>query len=155
MYLTSWAVFIAIRFQLTYSGNNLTERITQAFSMFPPTVQGASSGLMYINKLKEVFSNFASMSTDITPLAAGLTVFPNPAGKQAIVRLSLLKAGSVTLSVFSMTGQKILEETITANGSDVNYQLNLNGVRPGSYLLIARDKQGNEIGKTQLVKDKE
>jgi len=52
-----------------------------------------------------------------------------------------------------MTGQKILEENVTANGSDVNYQLNLNIVRPGSYLLMARDKQGNEIGKAHLVKE--
>ena len=94
------------------------------------------------------------MSTDPTLLAdAGLSIFPNPAGKQAIVRLSLPEAGLVTLSVISMTGQRILEETVTTNGSDLNYQLNLNKVRPGSYLLIARDKQGNEIGKTRLIKE--
>jgi len=139
MYITSWTVFSATRFQLTNSGNNLTERITQSNSM---------------NVKKEVFSNFASLSTDVTLLPdAGLTVFPNPAGKQAIVRLSLLKAGSVTLSLISVTGQEIFKENVTANGSDFNYQLNLNGVRPGSYLIIARDTQGNEIGKARFIKE--
>lgn len=145
MYTTAWTVLSATRYQLTYAGNNLTQRIRQT-----------AAGPIWNNTLKEVFSNFASMSTDITLLPdTGLSVFPNPAGKQASVRLSLLKAGSVTLSVFSMTGQKILEETITANGSDVNYLLNLKGVRPGSYILIARDKQGVEVGKTRFIKDKE
>ncbi|MFA5815849.1 MAG: T9SS type A sorting domain-containing protein [Bacteroidales bacterium] len=146
MYMGTWTIFSGTRFQLTYSGNDLTQRITEQFSF----------GSDWANTLKEVFSNFASLSTDITLMPdSGLSVFPNPAGKEAIVRLSLLKAGSVTLSVVSMTGQEILKETISANGSDVNYQLNLKGVRPGSYILIARDKQGVEVGKTRFIKDKE
>jgi len=154
IYMADWTVYMATQYQLTYAGNNLTERITQTYSLFPPAIQGSTSTITWKNVKKEVFSNFASLSTDITLLPdTGLSVFPNPAGKQAIVRLSLLKAGSVSLSVYSMNGQKILEENITANGSDVNYLLNLNGVRPGSYLLIARDKQGNEIGKARLIRE--
>jgi hypothetical protein len=142
IFMTAWTIFSATRYQLTYSGNNLTRRITQN-----------AAGPIWNNIRKEEFSNFASMSTDISLLPdAGLSVFPNPAGKQAIVRLSLLTAGTVTLSVISLTGQRILEETFAANGSDINYQLNLSKVRPGSYLLIARDKQGNEIGKVRLIK---
>jgi hypothetical protein len=156
MNMGEWTIFSSTRYQLTYAGNNVTERITQAYSLFPPAVKDATTTITWKNILKEVFSNFASLSTDITQLPeAGLRVFPNPTGKQAIVRLSVLKAGPVSLSVFSMTGQKILEEVFTPNGSDVNFVLNLDGVRPGSYVLIARDKQGSEIGKTRLIKDKE
>ncbi|MCX6225185.1 MAG: T9SS type A sorting domain-containing protein [Bacteroidia bacterium] len=139
--LNVWTIFSATSFELTYSGNNLTQRITRNYS----------SG--WNNVRKEVFSNFASLSTDVSLLSpTGLNIFPNPAGKQAVVRLSMLKAGAVTLSVYSITGQKILEETFTTGGSDVNLQLNLDKVRPGSYILMAHDKQGNEIGKTRLIK---
>lgn len=156
MYMDNWVVFVAMRFQLTYSGNNLTERITQTYSLFPPAVQGTTSGLFYKNVLKEVYSNFASMSSDIALLPdTEVSVFPNPAGKEAIVRLSLVKSGAVTLSVYSLTGQEIIKENLSVSGSSVNHQLNLNEVRPGSYVLIVRDNQGNEIGKTRLVRIRE
>ena len=80
-------------------------------------------------------------------------IFPNPAGKEAVVRIALLKAGSVTISLISMTGQLVVSETVTANGSDLNYTLNLKHVSPGSYLVVARDKQGNEIGKARMIKE--
>ena len=59
----------------------------------------------------------------------------------------------VVLSVISISGQQIMEETFTASGSDINYPLNLSKVSPGTYLLIVRDKQGTEIGKTRLIKE--
>jgi hypothetical protein len=146
MYIGSWMMFMSNRYTLTYSGDNLTQRISETFSF----------GADWQNVLKEVFSNFASLGTGISDLPdTGITIFPNPAGKEAVVRITLAKAGTVTLSVFSISGQKVLEEIINSNGSDVNYQLNLSQVSPGSYILIARDKQGNEIGKTRLIKDKE
>lgn len=146
MYAGAWAVFQATRYQLTYSGNNLTQRITQTTSIGTPGV--------WTNTFKEVFSSFASLSTDVTPLGvSGISIFPNPAGKDAVVRLRLLKAGEVTLSLISMTGQSVLEKTFTTNGSDVNYQLSLEKVRPGSYILIAHDKAGVELGKTRLIRE--
>lgn len=143
MFMADWSIVEAKRYQLTYSGNNLTQRITQTYA------QGA-----WGNSFKEVFSNFASLSTDITQLDdAGITIFPNPVGKEAVIRLSMVKTGSVTLSLYSITGQVIIEENVSTDGSIVNYPLNLNGVRPGSYLLIARNKQGNQIGKARLIKE--
>jgi hypothetical protein len=153
MMMPDWTVFSATKFLLTYSGNNLTERIIQSYSMFPPAAEGAARTIQWRNVMKEVYSNFASMSTDVTPLeTAGITVFPNPAGTQATISLSLLKTGLVTLQVISINGQKIVEETFTASGLDVNYQLNLKKVPRGSYLLIASDKQGVEIGKARLIR---
>jgi hypothetical protein len=154
MYITDWMIFMASRYQLTYAGNNLTQRITQTYSMFEPATVGITTGSSWKNTLKEVFSNFASLSSDVTTLPdAGLSIFPNPAGKETMVRLSPQKAGAIILSVVSMTGQIILEKEFTVNGADVNFQLNLHDVRPGSYLLIARDKQGAEIGKSRLIKE--
>ncbi len=142
-FLNAWTILSATSYDLTYSGNNLTQRITKSFA-----------GGLWGNQLKEVFSNFASLSTDLTLVPdAGLTVFPNPAGEQAVVRMTLVKSGTFTLSVISLTGQKMLEESLTGQGSDVNYQLNLKKVPAGSYLLIARDKQGNEIGKSRLIRN--
>lgn len=145
MYMDAWIVFTATKYLLTYAGNNLTQVISQ-ISQF-------TSGGAWENQGKSIFSNFASLSTDVTPLdAAGLKVFPNPAGMQATISLSLLKTGPVTLQVISVNGQKILEETFTASALDVYYLLNLKKVPRGSYLLVASDKQGVEIGKTRLIR---
>ncbi len=139
---TSWMIYTSTRYLLTYSGNNLTQRITQTFN----TVQWA-------NMLKEAFSNFASLSTDITLMPdSGMVVFPNPAGNQALVRISLLKSESFTLTVLTVTGQKVIEQTFTGHGSDYIYPVNLEQVPSGSYILMARDQQGAEIGKTRLIK---
>ena len=140
---TSWSIVSASRYQLTYSGNNLAQRITET-----------NTGGQWSNTRKEIFSNWISLSTDITLLPeARLSVFPNPAGKQAIVRIAQQNSGSITLSVFSMTGQKIIEESFKVQSTDINYQLNLEKVPTGSYLLIATDKQGAEIGKARLIKN--
>ncbi|MDD4644409.1 MAG: T9SS type A sorting domain-containing protein, partial [Bacteroidales bacterium] len=153
MYMMAWTVFSASQCELTYVGNNLTQRIRQTFSMFSPVAQGDNL-VTWINESKEVFSNFASMGTDVTLLPdAGIRIFPNPAGQEVLVRMSMLKTGVVTLTLFNTTGQKILEENITTNGSDINYQMNLHWVSPGTYILTARDKQGTEIGKTRLIKE--
>ncbi len=144
MNIGSWAIFMSTRFTLTYSGNNLTQRITETFAM----------GTDWEKTLKEVFSNFASLGTGVNVLPENsLSVFPNPAGKDVVVHLSMLNPGSVTLTLFSLTGQSVLEESFVVGGSDINHQLNLSRVLPGSYLLIARDKQGNEIGKTRLIRE--
>ncbi|MFA6127590.1 MAG: T9SS type A sorting domain-containing protein [Bacteroidales bacterium] len=144
MNMGTWTIFAAIRYTLTYDGNNLTQRITETFTF----------GGNWTNTKKEVFSNFASLSTDITLMPdIGLTVFPNPAVSETMVRISQPNPGQVTLTLTSITGQKVLEETITATGSDVNFQLNLSKVGRGSYILVARDKQGVSIGKTHLIKE--
>lgn len=153
-YMMAWTVYTGEKYLLTYAGNNLAERITQSYSLFTPALQGLTTPGTWNNQKKEVFSNFASMSTDPNLLPDnGLSVFPNPAGKQAVVRMSMQKAGMVVLSVISISGQQIMEETFTASGSDINYPLNLSKVSPGTYLLIVRDKQGTEIGKTRLIKE--
>jgi len=153
MFMGNWLVLSATRYQLSYSGNNVTQRITQVYSMFDPALKGVATGVDWKNVKKEVFSNFASLSTDVTLMPEkGISVFPNPAEKQVVVRLALVQAGNVNLKVISITGQVVLDENITANGSDVNYLLDLRDLQRGSYFLIAHDKQGKEIGTTRLIK---
>jgi hypothetical protein len=146
MNIGSWMIFSSTRFTLTYSGNNLTQRITESMSF--------ATGGAWSYSLKEVFSNFASLGTDVTPVnETAVSLFPNPAGKQVVVQLSLRQSGAVSLTVVSMTGQLVLAESVTANGTEVNHLLNLEKVRPGSYILIARDRNGMEIGKARLIRE--
>jgi hypothetical protein len=109
---------------------------------------------MWQNYKKEVFSNFASLGTGVTVMPdKGLSIYPNPAGKQATVRMTNVEPGSVTFSLLSMTGQKVLEEIVNGNGNDIHFELNLERVPRGTYLLMALDRNGAEIGKTRLIKE--
>lgn len=153
MYAVNWMITTAARFQLTYSGNDVTERITQTYSIYPPGGQQGTMTGTWKNLIKEVFSNFASLSVNTLHLPeAGISVFPNPSGDQVVIRLSLPETGRITLSVLSINGQKMLEENFISNGLEINHSLNLSKISQGSYILKAVDKNGMEIGKTLLIK---
>jgi hypothetical protein len=142
-YGNTWTIVSGSKFDLTYNGNNLTQRITQQYTI-----------AMWQNYKKEVFSNFASLGTGVTVMPdKGLSIYPNPAGKQATVRMTNVEPGSVTFSLLSMTGQKVLEEIVNGNGNDIHFELNLERVPRGTYLLMALDRNGAEIGKTRLIKE--
>jgi hypothetical protein len=154
MYLGSWMIVTAAQYLLTYSGDNLTQRITQSYSIYPPEASSGNTTVTWNNQLKEVFSNFASLGTHVSLMPEdGISVFPNPAGRSASIRLSVPAMGPVTLTLYTLNGQELRVDNLTSSGSDILHQMNLDGIRPGSYILVARDHQGKEIGKTRLIKE--
>ena len=144
----AWTIELGERFTIVYDGEHAVSRITEMNNPENPYLPAG-----WVKMSKELFSDFLNLGTD--PIATeppGIFCFPNPAGKLTLVQITLPKAGTFILAVYSMTGQKVFEETVNSNGSDIRYQLNLNKVLPGSYILKASDKNGNELGKTRLIK---
>ncbi len=138
-----WSVVGFGKYKLTYEGDNLTQRIFMIYEWGE-----------WVDYLKEEFSNFASLGT-VPELIKGATfsIFPNPAGDQAWVRVSNLSTGTVSLSLVSVTGQTVLTEQVPVNGSDLLYQLNLSRLPGGTYIIMARDHLGHDIAKASLIKE--
>jgi hypothetical protein len=141
-----WVIEYGTRYDLTYSGNNLAERITEEFNIYESPYWKLA--------VMEEFSDFASMGVEVPSLSdAGLTFFPNPAGDQTRVSLAGEWSGTVTLSVFSMTGLKISQQPFAVSGLAINLNLNLTGLSPGIYLVTASDGLGRDLGRKILIRE--
>jgi hypothetical protein len=144
----AWVLLEGERYTMAYEGEHALSRISE-------TSQADSTGnpQPWMKNTKEVYSDFFNLGTNpITAEAIGITCYPNPAGDQTMVKIILSKAGTFLLSLYSLTGQKVFEENVSSNGTEIRYQLNLTNILPGSYLVVATDKDGSELGKTRLNK---
>ncbi len=147
---TEWILMIGYRVTETLSGQRVVMRITELYSF---DWFSGSDG-KWENTVKEVYSDFIKLGTD--PLIAappGILCYPNPAGSQTAVSFTLPNNGDVVLVVYSLTGQKVFEQSFSTGSSNFLYQLNLDKVPPGTYLLTAVDSRGKLIGKTRLVRN--
>jgi hypothetical protein len=144
----AWVLLEGERYTMAYEGEHALSRISE-------TSQADSTGnpQPWMKNTKEVYSDFFNLGTNpITAEAIGITCYPNPAGDQTMVKIILSKAGTFLLSLYSLTGQKVFEENVSSNGTEIRYQLNLTNILPGSYLVVASDKYGSELGKTRILK---
>jgi hypothetical protein len=139
-----WNLFSALEYDLTYSGNNVIQRITKEY------FEGAG----WVNSIKEDFSDFISLSSKVPQKQEfNLTLFPNPASAQTVVNLSNLETDVVTVGVVAMNGQLISEETIEVSGNTANFTLNLVGFDPGIYMVLVFDRTGKKIGAARVIKN--
>ena len=138
-----------MRFTLAYEGGHAVSRISEYMDFNWLTGEPG----VWTNDARELYSDFANLGTDPLPVRSfSISTFPNPAGSQASVRVLTPVAGEVVLTLFSMNGQRVTSQKVSCDGHDSLHTLNLEGVRPGTYLLSASDKSGNTLGITRLIK---
>lgn len=79
------------------------------------------------------------------PVATSLTVFPNPASDNVSFRFSTTAAGSLSVSLTSLTGQVSarLSESALPSGDHIR-QLSLKGLAAGSYILAVTTASGQQ-----------
>jgi photosystem II stability/assembly factor-like uncharacterized protein len=64
--------------------------------------------------------------------AAAILVYPNPAARQVVVELpGMTSAGAILVSLYTMTGQKVLEQLSRESRTTIR----LEGLKPGLYLV--------------------
>lgn len=74
-----------------------------------------------------------------------LKVYPNPAKDRVMVSLTNDFIGEVHLSILDVYGRLISFETIGKQYDDLNHELNLSGVRPGTYFIEVKDNSQRSV----------
>lgn len=147
---TEWMLMIGYRVTETLSGQRVVMRVTELYSFDWFT---GSPG-KWENAVKEVYTDFIKLGTDpLMTAPPGILCYPNPAGNQTAVSLTLPNNGDVVLAVYSLTGQKVMEQSFSTGSSNFVFQLKLDKVQSGTYLLTASDSGGRLIAKTRLIKN--
>ncbi len=146
---TAWMMMVGMRTAETLENQRVILRITEAYYFDWMTGLGGA----WENYTREEFSDFLKLGTDplLTP-SPGITCYPNPAGSQTTVSFTLPNTGNFVLAVFSLNGQKVLEQSISPGSSQFEYQLNLDKVPVGSYVLVATEPNSNVLGTIRIIK---
>jgi hypothetical protein len=77
------------------------------------------------------------MSSMIELKSNSFEIFPNPSSNN----ISIINQMNIpfSLSIFNLSGQEIIEETVLANGEKV---INLSSLRNGMYIIKSQTKDG-------------
>jgi hypothetical protein len=79
----------------------------------------------------------------------GITVYPNPTTGISTVSVSGLNAGNMTISVYDMQGQIIMQKEELISSSDYSTPIDLSNVAKGVYTV--KINTGNDFGVKELV----
>jgi hypothetical protein len=91
--------------------------------------------------------------TDETENVAHLLVYPNPASQATNLELISLKAFSPAwLDLFDVAGRKIKSFNIAQNAGSSTWQIPLDGLPAGIYLLSVRNAAGELVGSGRFIK---
>jgi hypothetical protein len=85
--------------------------------------------------------------TPVAPVAAGFSVYPNPAGSNASAVINSITDGPATIEMTDVTGRIINTKTVSLHKGKQTVQLDINNLASGTYFVSCR---GN--GKTQTQK---
>lgn len=71
---------------------------------------------------------------------SSLKIYPNPASQFINIKMTDLKQGDYTISMVNGLGQICRTETINNPGQIYEFNLNLNSINPGWYIISLKDK---------------
>ncbi len=132
----NWVITYGMKATNTYNtSNDLTEVIYQTWSAEP----GSGSGGSYKNDYRFVYTNFQNVLSsreELSPLAA--LVYPNPTVDDLNVKLE--KAAIATVKVMSLSGQTLLNTTLTK--ALEGEQISLSTLPAGTYILQIQSRSG-------------
>ncbi|MFH0760301.1 MAG: T9SS type A sorting domain-containing protein [Bacteroidota bacterium] len=136
----AWVTSSGSLFNLTYSGNNLTERITQVWT---PGFLKSGSG-EWVNSYKDVYSDFYNLGIETTGLPGlELTCYPVPASGRLTIGFNSQNPGIKTIDLLSTTGRLVRRETIAGSEGVVNWDIS--SLPQGQYLIRLTDASGRNI----------
>ncbi len=92
---------------------------------------------------------FGDSATSIkeTPTAIKLNVYPNPASENLHISYSLPNLVELKIGLFDITGRIVKQDIIPATNAKTEYDLNLNGIAKGIYILKLDDGSTTAIRK--------
>ena len=79
-------------------------------------------------------------------------VSPNPASEVVKVKLVLPEAGSVTIEIYSLKGEKLITESVEAAGGEKELSIPVSGLPQGNYTARVRTKNGVQTATFQIAR---
>jgi hypothetical protein len=123
----------------------------------PIVVTAADNYMLYIapkgnGPLNLTFTpNFAT-TLDTRDRPGTFSLHPNPAHDRSTITLRDAAHGTVFLDLHDAAGRQVLQQQHTVPAGTTTFELDLNGIQPGAYLLRLRDTHGAPLGSTRLLK---
>ena len=77
-------------------------------------------------------------------LSNGFTIYPNPASREANLKLDNGYIGEVEVGVFSMNGQEVAGSSFAKATRYATHRLDLNDLPPGSYIITVKMGDGHQ-----------
>lgn len=151
-YTSQWDMLSGTKYLLTYDGNNLTERITQTYSLVEPGNENNTITPGWKNIYKEEFKEFASLSTD--PLLRGVQMvqaFPNPAKEEATLSFQNMKNKNLNISILNLAGQLFISDQIYVPIDSYKHTISLDDLSSGTFIILIRDEAGKVVSSSRLI----
>ena len=76
-----------------------------------------------------------------------MKIFPNPTEEKLKINLEVGESQNVKLEVFSLRGNKIMDEMVPSDGNMLNYEIAIGNLSPGTYMLKLTEKRGSVVKK--------
>ena len=150
-YGNGWMVLSGQQYELTYSGSNVVQRITKAWSLFNPG-QKAVTSIGWKNSKKEVFSDFASLFVPEQPqVVASVKVFPNPAQDQIQIIVQGESSTVSSLNFMDLTGRIRFKQDFLTPRSGVISQALPSSLSTGIYILQVSGSNGAPLAKKLIT----
>ncbi|HYF03847.1 MAG TPA: T9SS type A sorting domain-containing protein, partial [Patescibacteria group bacterium] len=76
---------------------------------------------------------------------AGITLSPNPASEFLKVQFMLTEAGSITVEIYSIKGEKLITETLEKASGEQELSIPVSGLPQGNYTVRITTQKGVSI----------
>lgn len=108
------------------------------------TFQSVFSGQLNVRlAIYPIVCNIANHINELqTPNPNLITIYPNPANSFIVVNCSLIENSRVTISIFDLTGRRILSCNLEINSPSTTIKLDVNGLAKGIYFIELLNSNG-------------
>ncbi len=113
-------------------------------------VEGASSGSIFFDINDKAFAIVAPVGLSELKVFDQLTIYPNPAQDRLWVYLGNQIQENVTLKMYGVNGQQVLEQLIVKDKNAAQVELNTKHLEKGLYFLKAESGSGSAIRKVVI-----
>jgi PKD repeat protein len=114
--------------------------------------KSTSSNTMYhVNVISGSNQNSTGIKTQEQDLSIETRLYPNPAAEKAFLSITTSKESKLTISIYEITGQLLMEKNVNVNKGANQVELDVNSLNKGLYFVNI--SSGSSKKTVRLVKD--
>jgi Secretion system C-terminal sorting domain len=122
-----------------FAGENLLIR----FRMYADQFTGGwgwSIDNLLIQKPKPVI-----LANEPTNKTKNIIVYPNPTTDKLKIKLDVAENQNVNVEIYSLRGSLVYQENIPVEGLELNHEVNIGNLTPGTYMIKMTEKRGQVV----------